>query len=59
MLCSSCNKENKEDARLCRHCGEELIKSWQPTWKWHIKTLAIIFMSLVIIYLFLVKVVLK
>jgi len=59
MRCYHCGKENRDGAQLCRYCGEVLLSSWQPTWRWHLKTLAIIYICLGVLYLFLVHIVLK
>jgi len=52
MKCPKCGIENKPEARICKKCGTQLIIKpvWLPTWKWHLKTLAIIFTILVILF---------
>jgi len=57
MKCFKCGTENKDGAKVCKKCGSSLISQsipvWQPTWKWHIKVLIIIYVSLIIVYFFL------
>jgi DNA-directed RNA polymerase subunit RPC12/RpoP len=52
MKCPKCGTENKDDAKVCRKCGAELIVKpvWKPDWKWHLKALAIIYVSLILIF---------
>ena len=52
MHCPSCNVENKEEAKNCKKCGFvlEVIPMWSPTWKWHAKTLGIIYVILTVVY---------
>lgn len=52
MKCLSCQQENKDDAQVCRKCGASLIVDpmWKPTWKWHWRTLSIIYVILAVVY---------
>lgn len=55
MKCFSCAAENKENAKFCAKCGADLTAPpvWYPTWKWHLKTLGIIYAVLIVIYIIL------
>ena len=52
MKCQKCNTENKDFAKNCKKCGSPLVivPVWRPTWKWHLKTLGIIYVVLVILF---------
>ncbi|MFH1282948.1 MAG: hypothetical protein ABII27_04720 [bacterium] len=52
MKCEKCGTENKESAKNCKKCGREFIYEtlWMPTWRWHIKTLLIIYVAVIIGY---------
>jgi len=52
MKCPSCGQENKTGTRLCKKCGRDvtLAPSWFPGWKWHLKTLAVIYAALVVVF---------
>lgn len=59
MKCPYCGVENKDTARFCKKCKKELSSPktsvvaeplWQPDLKWYIKTLAIIYVCLIIAY---------
>ncbi len=60
MKCPQCEIDNKDLAKSCRKCGAslQLPTLWQPTWKWHLKTLGIIYVILVGVF-FLAKSLLK
>ena len=60
MKCPKCTTENKDQAKVCRKCGLnlQLPPLWQPTWRWHLRTLGIIY-ALVIVFFFIVKGLLK
>lgn len=49
MKCAKCRTENKENVKTCRKCGMELTPAavWHPAWKWHVRTLAIIYATLI------------
>ncbi len=52
MKCPFCEADNKEGAAHCRKCGTDITGSppWRPTWRWHVKTLLIIYAVLVVLY---------
>lgn len=51
MKCYHCEFENKPNAKFCRGCGVDLsFIPWHPDRKWHLKTLGIIYVILVIVY---------
>jgi len=52
MQCLACQTENKEGANVCKRCGVDLNVAplWKPTWKWHMKTLGVIYVLLIIAY---------
>ena len=53
--CKNCGGMNKPDAKFCKKCGRELaeIIPWKPTWKWHLKVLIIIYVTLVAVFFLL------
>jgi hypothetical protein len=55
MRCPKCGYDNKEDAKSCVKCKADLrpILIEEPTWKWHLKVLAIIYAILGIAYILL------
>lgn len=52
VKCPSCTTENKGKSKNCRKCGYNLTLPplWIPSWKWHLKTLGIIYAVLVVAY---------
>lgn len=52
MICWQCAKENKDTAKTCKQCGIDLRLPpiWRASWKWHIKTLIIIYAILIVSY---------
>ena len=52
MKCAKCQAENKDSAKSCRKCGTELnsIVLWRPTWRWHLRTLLIIYGLLLVTF---------
>jgi len=52
MKCQKCGVENKPGAKFCKKCGSALIITpiWKPTWKWHLKTLIIIYVILIVVF---------
>ena len=52
MKCVSCGQDNKDSAKACRKCGRELNvpPAWFPDWRWHLRTLGIIYACLVVLY---------
>jgi len=57
MRCPKCGQENKDGTKLCVKCGENLSPPLL-TWKWHVKTLVIIYIILAILYV-LLKILIK
>lgn len=55
MRCPKCGHDNKENAKFCVKCKADLrsILIEEPTWKWHLKVLAIIYAILGIAYILL------
>jgi len=51
MKCQKCGQVNKDDAEACAKCGMQFPRMEELSWKWHLKTLAIIYASLVVFYL--------
>jgi hypothetical protein len=60
VKCPQCQVDNKDQAKSCRKCGAnlQLPPLWQPTWRWHAKTLGIIYAVLIVLF-FVMKSVLK
>lgn len=52
MKCPNCTYENKDNAKACRKCGRDLTMPpvWFPNWRWHARTLAIIYVCLTAFY---------
>lgn len=52
MKCLNCGQENKDKADDCRKCGRDLSlpPAWFPDWKWHIKTLTLIYCVLIVVF---------
>ncbi|HVA65783.1 MAG TPA: zinc ribbon domain-containing protein [Elusimicrobiota bacterium] len=52
MRCLNCGQENKDTAKNCRKCGGDftLAPAWFPDWRWHAKTLAIIYAGVIVFY---------
>jgi hypothetical protein len=52
MKCPSCSHENKDSAKLCKKCGHDLTiaPAWFPDWKWHARTLGIIYTGIIVFY---------
>lgn len=55
MRCPKCEHDNKENAKFCVKCKADLrpVLIEEPTWKWHLKVLAIIYAILGIAYILL------
>lgn len=60
MKCPKCQIENKENAKLCKKCGTDLCQPvlWRPDWKWHVRTISVIYVLLIAVF-FLMNHVLK
>jgi len=52
MKCMTCAQENKDTAKTCKKCGRDLTvpPAWFPDARWHLKTLGIIYLSLIALY---------
>ena len=52
MRCVSCGQENKDAAKACKRCGRDLHvpPAWFPDWRWHARTLGIIYACLIALY---------
>jgi len=55
MKCQKCGTDNKPEFKNCRKCGTplEVKPVWKPGWKWHLKTLGIIYAVLIAVFFFL------
>lgn len=53
MKCPNCAQDNKDAAKLCKKCGRDLTMppAWFPDWRWHLRTLGIIYCCLIVFYL--------
>lgn len=49
MKCINCGQDNRATLRYCKKCGSDLTlpPAWFPGWKWHLKTLSWIYLSLI------------
>lgn len=52
MKCKKCQFDNKEGAKVCRKCSYDLTLPplWRPGWKWHARTLTIIYALLIMLF---------
>ncbi|MBI4054983.1 MAG: hypothetical protein HY402_02495 [Elusimicrobia bacterium] len=52
MLCPACGGENKETAKSCKKCSFDLAAPppWMPSWRWHLKTLGILYVCLTMLF---------
>jgi hypothetical protein len=48
----NCGQENKDSAKTCKKCSRDLSvpPAWFPDFRWHLKTLGIIYAVLVVFY---------
>jgi len=55
MRCPKCGYNNRDDAKSCVKCKADLrpVLIEEPTWKWHLKVLAIIYAILGLAYVLL------
>lgn len=53
MKCVSCGVDNKDTAKTCKKCGRDMSipAAWFPDARWHLRTLAIIYAGLAVLYL--------
>jgi hypothetical protein len=52
MKCPNCGQENRAALKFCKKCGGDLTlpPAWFPDWRWHMKTLAGIYVVLVVLF---------
>lgn len=52
MKCTNCGQENRAALKLCKKCGTDLTMppAWFPDWHWHLKTLAWIYLTLIVVF---------
>ena len=52
MKCLNCGQENKVAVKLCKKCGRDMTLPpvWFPDWKWHLRTLAWIYIALIVVF---------
>ena len=52
MICVVCQTDNKDTSKTCRKCGSDLqiAPLWKPTWQWHGRVLATIYVILAVAY---------
>lgn len=50
MKCTNCGQENRSTLKFCKKCGTDLTMppAWFPDWKWHLKTLSWIYLTLIV-----------
>ncbi|HBA61233.1 MAG TPA: hypothetical protein DCZ92_10540 [Elusimicrobia bacterium] len=49
MKCINCGQDNRPTVKLCKKCGANLSMppAWFPDWRWHLKTLSWVYISLI------------
>ena len=52
MKCTNCGQENRAALKLCRKCRADLTMppAWFPGWKWHLKALSWIYLTLIVVF---------
>jgi len=52
MKCPKCQLDNKEGIKFCRKCGTDMAPTplWKPSWKWHARTLVVIYVALIALF---------
>lgn len=52
MKCQNCGQDNKSNVKICKKCGGDMTLPpvWFPGWKWHVKTLSIIYLVLIVAF---------
>ena len=50
MKCTNCGQENRSTLKFCKKCGTDMTMppAWFPDWKWHLKTLSWIYLTLIV-----------
>lgn len=53
MKCPNCAVDNKDSAKACKRCGKDLAlpQAWFPDFKWHAKTLGVLYALIAVFYL--------
>ena len=53
MKCPNCSADNKDNAKGCKKCGRDLTipPAWFPDFKWHARTLGILYVAITLFYL--------
>lgn len=49
MKCTNCGQENRSTLKFCKKCSTDLTlpPAWFPDWRWHLKTLSWIYLTLI------------
>lgn len=49
MKCTNCGQENRPTLKFCKKCNTDLTlpPAWFPDWRWHLKTLSWIYLTLI------------
>ncbi len=52
MKCPNCGQENRTALKFCKKCNADLTMppAWFPDWKWHLKTLSWIYLTLIVAF---------
>ena len=52
MKCPNCGYENRAALKLCKKCSSDLTLApvWFPNWRWHLKTLSWIYITLIAVF---------
>ena len=52
MKCLNCGQENRATIKFCKKCGRDLTAPpiWFPDWKWHLRTLSWIYISVTALF---------
>jgi hypothetical protein len=52
MKCPNCGQDNRAALKFCKKCAADLTMppTWFPDWKWHLKTLSWIYLTLVVAF---------
>lgn len=52
MKCLNCGQENRSTIKFCKKCGRDMTAPpiWFPDWKWHLRTLSWIYISVTVLF---------
>jgi len=52
MKCLNCGAENRAALKFCKKCGRDLTLPpvWFPDWRWHLKTLSWIYITVTVAF---------